>query len=209
MFSVQFGQPKCAIKQYNHKLRYQCPMKTAIGLRVTFILQRCVITEHQGVLCKDGRSTVVSAPTERATSISPALSKHWPRSAVPKADNWCVVVYPYAPLVPCLGTGPDSNAILEVAGSGRGLIPKVFMIFQNTFRYHNIFFSVSPKRAKNTTAKSGLVHWLSLMLETSPGPADFHSSDVIVGTEEISEWTTPHPGQKVVMPACRKIWTES
>lgn len=52
---------------------------------------------------------------------------------------------------------------------------------------------------KKIMANNGLVHWLNLILIVSPTSDDFHSSDVIVGTDDISAWTAFHPGQKLII----------
>lgn len=94
------------------------------------------------------------------------------------------------------GAGAEPNTILEATGSCRGVKPNGFMIFQNILRYQRLLSSVIPKRAKNTTAMSGLIHWVNLTLETNPGPLDIHSSAVTLSTTVMSEWTAFQPGQK-------------
>lgn len=81
-----------------------------------------------------------------------------------------------------------------------GRNPKGLSVFQNMFRYHSLLLSVSPKSVKNMMAKAGLLHWLNRNPKIAPNPIDFHSSEVAVGTMEISEWVALHPGQKVGMP---------
>lgn len=101
-------------------------------------------------------------------------------------------------------TRPGSLAKVGLTTFWRDVDLKSFMISLKVSQYHSLFFSVIPNRMKNTTAKSGEIHWLNLMFTIVDHPADFHSSEVTFVTADIFACMTFHLGQKVVIPPCWK-----
>lgn len=88
---------------------------------------------------------------------------------------------------PDFGAALESKAMSDISRLERDPSPKGLVDFRNKSRYRNQFFSVSPKRTKNTMARSGLTHWSNLIRKTVQDPADFHSSedtDCIEGNSE-------------------------
>lgn len=105
--------------------------------------------------------------------------------------------------IPDFGAALESKAMSDISRLERDPSPKGLVDFRNKSRYHNQFFSVSPKRTKNTMARSGLTHWSNLIRKTVQDPADFHSSEDTDCIEGNSEWTAFQPGQNAGAPPSR------